>query len=90
MIQCNIDKCKQQYIGQSERKLKERISEHIGYINNRLLTKATGYHFNLPGHNVADMKVTILEKVHSRDELVRIEREDMFIMNTKYRGLNKK
>ena len=31
------------------------------------------YHFNLPGHSVSDMRVTILEKIHSSDPLVRKE-----------------
>ena len=56
------------------------------------LNKATCAHFNLPGHSVADMKVTILEKVYSIDGMIRQQREKMFIadLNTKYKGLNKK
>ena len=81
-----------QYVGESDRTLQERFSEHRGYVNNRHLNKATGEHFNLPGHSVADMKVTILEKIYSQDEMIRKEREAMFIskMNTKYKGMNKK
>ena len=54
------------------------------------LNKATIAQFNLPGHSASDMKVTILEKVHSMDPLVRKEREELFIrkFNTKYRGMN--
>ena len=81
-----------QYVGESERSLHDRFSEHRGYVTQQHLTKATGYHFNLPGHSVSDMRVTILEKIHSSDPLVRKEREEMFIrqLNTKYKGLNKK
>ena len=81
-----------QYIGETERSLQERFSEHKAYVMSRHLGKATGFHFNLSGHSVSDMKVTILEKVHSLDPLVRKEREDLFIrkFNTKYKGLNKK
>lgn len=84
--------CRMQYIGESERTLQERFSEHRAYVTNKYLTKATGAHFNLPGHSISDMKVTILEKVHSQDPLVRKEREELFIrkFNTKYRGMNKK
>ena len=39
--------------------------------------KATGWHFNKKGHSVHDMMVSILEKVHTRDELQREERESM-------------
>ena len=81
-----------QYVGESERSLQDRFSEHRGYVTHQNLTKATGYHFNLPGHSVSDMRVTILEKIHSSDPLVRKEREELFIrqLNTKYKGLNKK
>ena len=81
-----------QYIGESERSLQERFSDHKGYVTNRQVTKATGQHFNLPGHRASDMMVTIIEKVHSLDPLVRKEREELYIMkfNTKYKGLNKR
>ena len=84
-------KCSLQYIGESERTLKERFSEHKGYVVNSKLTKATGEHFNQKGHKVSDMSVTVLEKIFSSDPAVRKEREKYFIakMNTKYKGLNK-
>ena len=85
-------KCKMQYIGESERTLKERFSEHLGYVHNEHLSKATGAHFNSKGHSVSDMEVTVLEKIYSHDEGIRKERESMFIkeFNTKRKGLNKK
>ena len=55
MIECQ--KCKKRYIGESERPLKERISEHKGYIRNNHTDKATGKHFNEKGHNLEDMMV---------------------------------
>ena len=93
IIYCiSCTKCRMQYIGESERSLQERFSEHRGYVATKQLTKATGHHFNLPGHGVSDMLVTILEKVHSLDPLVRKQREEFYIMkfNTKYKGLNKR
>ena len=74
MIECQKQFCKQKYIGETERELRERISEHRGYIYNKILSQATGAHFNLPGHSLSDMMVTILEKVKSQDELYRKER----------------
>ena len=90
MIECNVTKCKQRYIGESERSLKDRISEHIGYARTKNADKTTGKHFNLPGHTVANLTATILEKVHSDDIFYRKERETFFIrkFNTYYRGLN--
>ena len=85
-------RCSEQYIGESERSLQERFSEHRGYVTNRNLTKATGLHFNQRGHSVSDMSVSIVEKVYSKNENFRKEREKMFInkMQTKYRGMNRK
>ena len=65
MIQCNIPQCNKKYIGESERTLKDRISEHIGYIRTGKLDKATGIHFNQKGHSLANMIKTIIEKVNS-------------------------
>ena len=61
------EKCSLQYIGESERTLKDRFSEHKGYVVNRMMKKATGEHFNSKGHKVSDMKISILEKIFSPD-----------------------
>ena len=63
MVYCiSCDRCPEQYIGESERTLQERFSEHLGYVRNDMLNKATGEHFNSIGHKISDMKVTIVEK----------------------------
>jgi hypothetical protein len=62
MIECNLEQCRKRYIGETERQLKNRIGEHKGYINKYIISQPTGEHFNLPGHSVANMNVTILEK----------------------------
>ena len=31
LLECNKEGCKQQYIGETEREVKERIKEHINY-----------------------------------------------------------
>ena len=88
-IECQ--KCSVQYIGETQRSLQDRIAEHRGYIVNQHRAKATGEHFNLPGHQLSDMRVTVLEKIKN-NTLYRKQREQMWIQNfnTKYRGLNKK
>ena len=85
------DKCSQQYIGQTDRTLKERIQEHLGYIRNEKLNQATGEHFNLDGHFIYDMKVKVIEKVHKTDRATREIRESMFIADFKseLEGINK-
>ena len=52
---------------------------------------ATGEHFNIPGHSLSDLTVTILERVKSTDDLYRKERGKYLIrkFNTYYRGLNR-
>ena len=49
------------YVGETKRIIKFRFAEHRGYVNNNDDT-ATGQHFNLPGHTLSDLTVTILEK----------------------------
>ena len=55
------------------------MCQHIGYVRIKVLTKATGEHFNLPGHDKSNMKFTILEKVRSTDPLYGREREKLHI-----------
>ena len=63
MIICKKDNCQLRYIGQSKRPLKFRLADHRGYISNKLTSKATGNHFNLPDHALSDLSVTIIEQV---------------------------
>ena len=95
MLICTKERCTGKdhlYIGETERKLKDRICEHLGYINTRNTSQPAGHHFNSPGHSKADMKVTILEKQFKHDPEYRKERESFLIrkFNTFRRGLNKK
>ena len=46
IVECNKPYCKQQYIEESERSLKDQISEHIGYVKAQKLDKSIGQHFN--------------------------------------------
>ena len=80
-----------QYIGQSERTLKERIQEHLGYIRNEKIDKATGEHFNSDGHFIHDLRVSVIEKLHKTDRATREVREKMYIQqfHTELDGLNK-
>ena len=91
MIQCKKNRCDERYIGQTKRLIKLRIAEHRGYVTNQVMNRATGSHFNLPGHSLADLKLTILEQVKYQDEDYRKEREIYFInkFNTFYQGINR-
>ena len=52
MIACNLETCKDKYIGESERTLKDRISEHVGYIRTKKTHLVPGEHFDKPGHSL--------------------------------------
>ena len=85
LLECK--RCRLRYIGTTGRQLKLRLAEHRGYITNQVVNTATGAHYNLPGHSLADLKVTILEQTKSSDEDYRIEREKYFIR--KFDAFNK-
>ena len=40
-IECLKSGCRQQYIGETKKSLKERFNQHRGYVNNNKLEKAT-------------------------------------------------
>ena len=43
--------------------------------------KSLSIHFNLPGHKVSDMKVTVIEKVYNKNPLFLREREKIYMIN---------
>ena len=89
-IICKKDNCKEAYIGETKQMLKSRLAQHRGYVQNNM--EATGQHFNLPGHSLADLMVTIIEQVRKSDTLYRKEREEFHIrrFNTLHKGINRK
>ena len=88
---CKKEKCYQVYIRETKRKLKFRLDDHWGYVNN-YIDNATGSHFNLAGHSLADLSVTVIEKVKKLDDAYRKEQEEYFIrkFSTLHKGLNRK
>ena len=91
LIQCEKERCQQKYIGYTHQEFRERMCQHLGYVRNKLLNKATGQHFNLPGHSKNYMKFPIIEKVRSSDPLYGREREKLHIrrFNSFYGGINR-
>lgn len=74
-----------------KRGLKFRLADHRGYIVNKNINQATGAHFNLPGHSLANLSVIILEQVKNKSDAYRKERQKYLIskFNTYYKGLNR-
>ena len=89
LIECT--KCKERYIGESERALKSRLADHRGYVKNYHFDTATGAHFSKSGHDLSHLSITILEQIKNKNETYRKEREKYFInkFNTFYKGMNK-
>ena len=67
--------------GETCRMVKARLSDHRGYISNQGIWVATGDRFNLPGHSLADLIITALERVKKKDENWRKERENISLTN---------
>ena len=55
-------KCDQQYVGETKRKVSERLSGHRSSIKKHANTFITR-HFNLPGHTTDDIKIQPLEHI---------------------------
>ena len=88
LIQCK--KCDQQYIGETKSFYK-RMLNHLGDARTGK-NNAIGEHFNSPGHSVADMTFSVIEKLNKTDIRYRKTKESYYIeqWNLKYRGLNRK
>ena len=80
-----------EYIGLTKRPFRTRLAEHKQYIRSSLIDKPSGYHFNQPGHTIADLSGIILEHVKSPDPFVLRAREFLYIQkfDTYNNGLNK-
>ena len=91
-IICKKENCRQVYLGETKRMLKFRLADHRGYVVNQETTTATGRHFNLPGHSLADLSISIVEQVRKNYPMYRKEREEFHIrrFDTLHRGLNRK
>ena len=92
LIVIRKDVLKNTSIGETKRSLRSRFADHRGYVKGKQTEKATGMHFNLPGHSVTNMKVSIIEQVKYNSDLYRKEREDFYIrrFNTYNEGFNRK
>ena len=62
-------------------KLKEwsnlALTSTRGYVNN-LVDTATGSHYTLPGHSLADLEPIELEQTRNKNDLYRKEREEYY------------
>ena len=74
---------------------RERLKEHRGTITQLGQVNTTapvGVHFRQPGHSYSDLVLVPIEKIRSRDPMVRKVREQFYInkFSSIENGLNKK
>ena len=83
ILECK--KCRMQYIGETDRTLKDGYLEHRGYIRREKLEKSTG-------HDISDMSISVLERIYSTDPLYRKIRESYYIeqFESLTKGINRK
>ena len=61
--------CTKVYIGETKQMLKSCLKQHCGYVQNNI--EATGQHFNLPGHSLANLMVTVFfDKLESQTNFI--------------------
>ena len=73
-------KCPFIYIGETQRRLKDRAAEHRGYVYKNV--HVVGEHFNSRGHDLADMRFVAIEQVRPFDDtLLRRQRERLWMNN---------
>lgn len=67
-------KCRQQYVGETQRELRQRVTDHRHCIRNKVKTPV-GLHFNRPDHTLEDLRVTVLESLYGWGDNVELRRE---------------
>jgi hypothetical protein len=88
LITCK--RCNVQYVGETERRLKDRLNAHRSNITTKQKT-AVAIHFNNYRHSYKDLKIMPIENVTNNSKQVRQEREKFWIktLKTNYpNGLN--
>ena len=87
---CNKPGCSKIYVGQTQRELRERFSEHKTSVRTKS-KKVVGQHFSGPGHTLANMEIMAIEKVFTKGTKFIEKRESMWIekLEAEFKGLNK-
>jgi len=73
-------KCKKLYVGETKRKLKERLNNDRSDVNLNKNT-AVGIHFNNPSHSVSHLKISPIQLIP--------EDQDIYHLNIEKHWINK-
>jgi len=82
--------CKLQYVGQTNRKLKDRLNDHKSNTRTNKQT-AIGIHFRTASHDITHLQIIPIEQIeqNNRDQILIREQFWMNTLQTKYpKGLN--
>jgi hypothetical protein len=85
VIYClSCKQCGKQYVGETKRKFRIRINEHLGDIRNQRNHKPVAKHFNSPNHNIKCVSASIIEILTRNPDLdsttdIRRERERFWV-----------
>ena len=82
--------CSKIYVGQTQRQLGERFSEHKTSVRTKA-NNVVGQHFCGPGHSLENMHIMAIEKVFTRGTKFIEKRESLWIekLAAELKGLNK-
>ena len=77
LIECK--KCSIQYVGQMDNALHIHLTGHWSDINHRWIEKPVVQHFNLGDHNIKDLSIMVIKKIHREDAEYRKRKENHWI-----------
>ena len=66
--------CNKQYVGQTKRKIKDRLREHLYNIKKEVHPSDVSYHFNLEGHGIENLEVYIVDFIYDHPESKRAQK----------------
>ena len=70
-------KCQQLYIGETKRRLADRVTEHLRSIRLNTTGLPVAAHFNSNDHNIKDFEVSVVRSSFNNDEVRKQEEERM-------------
>ena len=89
-ITCTVDSCQMKYVGETKRKLSDRLKEHIRDIKQNTKNTHLVHHFN-NDHSLQHLKIKVLNSFDNanKQDLLTCELEYIKLLNTAYPyGLN--
>jgi hypothetical protein len=90
LITCN--KCQKQYVGETGRTIRERLTDHRSAIKLKKKTPI-GIHFNLPNHSQSNLNIIGIESIKTNTKAEQVRKSREFLWQKKLdtffpRGLN--